>query len=96
MINPCGVYCKDCSWYKKGCEGCRETKGIPFWAVEHTEKGVCPIWDCAVNSRDLNHCGECSLLPCKIFTDLRDPSMTDEQYETALRERIEALKNIQG
>jgi hypothetical protein len=94
MLNPCGVSCSECSWLAKGCAGCRELNGKPFWTSEHTEKGVCPIYDCSVNNKKLQHCGECEKLPCQTFTGLRDPSMSDEEYQQSLKNRISNLNKL--
>jgi len=76
----------------EGCAGCFNLEGKPFWTAEHTENGVCPIFDCAVNQRNFRHCGECSELPCPTFIELRDPSMPEDEYQEGLKKRITCLK----
>ena len=44
----------------------------------------CPLYDCCVNTKQLEHCGLCSELPCETFLALRDPSLSDEAAEKAL------------
>jgi len=92
-INPCGTVCENCRFYNETCEGCRNMKGLVFWAKEHTEKGVCPIFDCSFNKHNLNNCGYCSKLPCYIYFELKDPEMSDEAHKNAISERVKALKN---
>lgn len=36
-------------------------------------------------------CGLCEDLPCETFASLRDPSLSDEQFERSVRERQESL-----
>jgi hypothetical protein len=35
----------------------------------------------------LEHCGLCEELPCELFIKFRDPSLTDEAAEIALKAR---------
>lgn len=44
----------------------------------------CPLYNCCVNTKKLEHCGLCSELPCETFLALRDPSLSDEETENAL------------
>jgi len=44
----------------------------------------CPLYSCCVNTKQLEHCGLCSELPCETFLQLRDPSLSDEEAEKAL------------
>ncbi|HQO09418.1 MAG TPA: DUF3795 domain-containing protein [Clostridiales bacterium] len=95
MINPCGVNCAECGYFKKECPGCREVEGKTFWAVEYYENQLCPIYKCCVNEKEYEHCGQCALLPCHTFTDLRDPSMSDDEYESSLNKRLEELRKAE-
>jgi len=92
-INPCGIRCDNCRFFKNLCGGCRSKNGNVFWAKEHTEKGVCPIFDCSVNKLSYNDCGHCFKLPCNIFFDLKDPEMSEEDHKNSIIERVKALKN---
>lgn len=96
MINkeaapPCGWHCSQCSHFTQDCPGCRQTGGRPFWSSQ-SDISVCPVYDCSTNKEGVEHCGLCSRLPCKTFQDWRDPSMTDQEFEKSLRERIAALR----
>ena len=44
----------------------------------------CPLYNCSVNTKQLEHCGLCSKLPCATFFELRDPNLSDEEAEKAL------------
>lgn len=88
---PCGVYCEDCHMLKEGCAGCLNIEGKPFW-VKYYEADTCPIFSCCKKGEKLDHCGECLKFPCQTFTDLRDPSMSDEQFEASMKSRIQSLK----
>jgi hypothetical protein len=52
----------------------------------------CPLYNCCVNKKQLEHCGLCSELPCETFLALRDPSLSDEEAETALIMRQNDVK----
>jgi hypothetical protein len=40
----------------------------------------------------MEHCGLCEDFACKVFMELRDPNMTDEEFQESLKARQEALK----
>ncbi|MDY6987112.1 MAG: DUF3795 domain-containing protein [Thermodesulfobacteriota bacterium] len=88
----CGVYCGDCSFLGDKCKGCGYTDGKPFWAAQ-IPSGLCPIHDCCRSQKEMEHCGRCGDFPCKIFLGLRDPNMSDEEFDKSLETRQEALKN---
>jgi hypothetical protein len=44
------------------------------------------------NQKQLEHCGLCEDLPCKMFLELRDPNMSDEEFHESLKARQEALR----
>ncbi|MEN8155290.1 MAG: DUF3795 domain-containing protein [Acidobacteriota bacterium] len=88
---PCGLYCGDCEYLGKQCKGCGYVEGKPFWTI-HVPTGICPIHDCCRNQKELEHCGLCEELPCKIFLELRDPDISDEDFERSLKTREEALR----
>ena len=89
---PCGWHCSSCSHFGQDCPGCRETKGRPFWTFTSGIE-MCPIYLCCVEQAGLEHCGLCPQLPCETFAGWRDPSMSDEEFEKSLAERIDALRN---
>lgn len=86
----CGLYCGDCEHLEARCRGCGGVEGKPFWAEEYGV-AVCPLYGCCVEMNGLEHCGLCAELPCETFATLRDPSLTDEQFEHSFRERRESL-----
>ena len=87
----CGLYCKSCDFLGVECEGCGYVDGRPFWAKQ-MPAGICPIHDCCRNKKQLEHCGLCQELPCTTFLELRDPNMSNEEFQKSLDERIEALQ----
>lgn len=94
MIAPCGAVCDECPFYKKGCDGCKSVEGKVFWAIEHIPGEICPMYDCPVNQKKLEHCGLCNELPCHWFKEMKDPSMTDEQHQLSIDKRVKVLKNM--
>lgn len=92
MINPCAYECdSNCPHYITECKGCSEIKGKVFWA-KYYQKDTCPIYECATE-KGFKHCGYCSELPCNIWYETRDPSITDEGvFYKELERRINILK----
>ncbi|MFC2014934.1 DUF3795 domain-containing protein [Chloroflexota bacterium] len=86
----CGGYCGDCEALGEKCPGCGQVYGKPFH-VELYKLEVCQIYGCCVDKKQLENCGLCDEFPCETFTSLRDPSMSDEEFEQSLRERQRAL-----
>lgn len=87
----CGLHCGNCDFLGSQCQGCGYVSGRPFWTT-HIPSGICPIHDCCVNHKQLEHCGLCGDFPCKTFLELRDPDMTDAEFQNSLASRKEALK----
>ncbi len=87
----CGIYCGSCGFLGQQCKGCGHEEGKPFWALG-VPGGVCPLYDCCRNQKRLEHCGLCGDFPCKTFSDLRDPSMSDEEFQRSLCARQQDLK----
>ena len=87
----CGLYCGSCEFLGKPCPGCGEVEGKPFWTSQIPSK-VCPLHECCRNQKGWEHCGLCPELPCKAFLELRDPSMTDEEFQRSLDTRQTNLK----
>jgi hypothetical protein len=94
-MTVCGLVCGGCPFLGNGCQGCADSKGKPFWVLEYGLK-VCPLYDCAVNQKRYPHCGQCQALPCETFTKLKDPNMTEEAFQQALKERITRLRAAQS
>ncbi len=90
-LSPCGIECNGCSYAESCSGGCHESGGKPFYIKEFGIE-VCPMFDCAVNQKGYKTCGECSELPCKIFFDWKDPSMSDEEHVKSINDRVKILK----
>jgi len=91
LASACGLYCAECEYLNKNCGGCNSIAGKPFWTAQYGVE-VCPIYNCCVDSKCLEHCGLCNELPCETFTVMRDPSLNDEEAEKSLRDRCTNLK----
>ena len=86
----CGLYCGGCEYLENQCRGCGHMKGKPFWTTQFGVE-VCPLYDCCVNRKQLEHCGICGEFSCETFTTLRDPSQSDEEAEKSLINRQNGL-----
>lgn len=82
----CGIFCGSCEFLGTQCPGCGKVEGKPFWTA-HMPNGICPLHDCCRNQKRLEHCGLCPEFPCKVFNELRDPSMSDEEFAESLQAR---------
>jgi len=87
----CGLNCGECPYLGKQCQGCGYVEGKPFWTAQ-LPSGICPFHDCCLNRKKVEHCGLCDEFPCKMFSELRDPSMSEEEFQTSLAKRKSALK----
>jgi hypothetical protein len=92
LLSTCGLVCDECEYFNKTCEGCINVKGSTFWAKEMMPGKVCPLFDCAVNKKGFAGCGECGELPCKMFLDMKDPALSEEEHKKALEIRVKRLK----
>ena len=92
MISVCGLECDTCRAFGTVCKGCREENGKPFW-TKNEGKRFCDMFSCCVYKKKLNHCGECDALPCQFFHQYKDPLLSKEEFEKALAERVERLKD---
>ena len=92
-LSPCGVDCGSCPFLGENCGGCAATKGKPFYIKDFNTE-ICPLYDCPVNKKGLETCGPCAELPCEIYHNWRDPSMTDEQHLDSINERVKILKAL--
>lgn len=90
LAAPCGLFCGECEYIDEKCKGCGQVQGKPFWA-ETFGVEVCPLYDCSVNRKQIEHCGLCDEFPCETFTSLRDPSLSDEDAEMLLWMRRQNL-----
>lgn len=93
-VSCCGLVCDECGSYKKECEGCWETNGKPQW-VQSLELRACPFYLCCKIEKELNSCGQCNKMPCEKFSDIRDPSISDVEFNSELENRIKRLKNVE-
>jgi hypothetical protein len=91
ILSCCGLQCNDCEFFGTTCQGCHQVMGKTFWAVTGLPTGVCPLFDCAVNKKNLKNCGECSDLPCETFLQMKDPSTTEEEHRKGIIERVTRL-----
>ncbi len=91
-LSCCGLVCADCEYFNKSCTGCYAVHGQTFWAIEMVSSQVCPLYDCAVNERGYESCGDCSELPCDTFRQMKDPALSDEEHEKMLQVRIDRLR----
>ena len=82
----CGICCGECQFLDQQCPGCGQVAGKPFWTSQAL-LGICPFYDCCRNQKNLEHCGVCDRFPCKVFSELRDPNMTDDEFEESLNMR---------
>jgi hypothetical protein len=94
MLSVCGLKCDECEFFlEKRCPGCTAVKGSTFWAKEMMPGKVCPLYDCSVNGKNYSDCGDCSELPCKLFREMKDPNISDEEHQKSLLIRIAALRS---
>lgn len=94
MINRCGCFCDGCKAHQKECPGCVETVGEPYW-TQYIGGGKCPVYACC-GEKAYAHCGECGELPCKIWYDLKDPSLSEEEHLQSILERVHTLQKARG
>ena len=87
----CGTYCGHCGFFGKQCKGCGHVDGRPFWTAQ-LPAGACPLYDCCRNEKQKQHCGLCEEFPCEQFLTLRDPTLSDVEFEKSLQARRAALK----
>ncbi len=92
-LASCGVDCGICPELGKACSGCYAVKGEVFWAP-YLELKVCPLYDCAVNKKHFHDCSHCSELPCQMFFDCRDPSVSVEEHKKEIGERVKRLRAL--
>ena len=92
ILSACGLKCDECEYFNNSCTGCIDVKGSTFWAKEMMPGKVCPMYDCAVNRKNLKNCGACDELPCKLFYDMKDPKSTDEEHLKSIETRVALLR----
>jgi hypothetical protein len=55
----------------------------PYWTVK-INMVICPLYDCCINKKRIEHCGLCGELPCQLFQSFHDPALTSEEAEKAV------------
>ncbi len=93
MLSPCGVNCSGCKDFGKSCAGCRAIAGKVYWA-KFAGSDVCPMYDCCINEKGLEHCGHCKKLPCQIYYATQDPSTTNQEHIDNIKQRVKLLKEM--
>ena len=91
ILSACGLKCDECEFFNTTCTGCMSVKGSTFWAKEMMPNKTCPLYDCSVNTKKFNNCGDCAELPCKMFREMKDPNSTDEEHQKSIQARVAAL-----
>lgn len=92
ILSACGLICNECEFYRKQCDGCKSVKGQTFWAREMMPDQTCPLFNCSVNNKGYNDCGDCAELPCKMFLEMKDPNSSEEEHQRMLKVRVSLLK----
>jgi len=92
MLSVCGLVCDTCRAYGTVCKGCRPENGKPFW-TKNEGKRFCEIFSCCIYKKKLNHCGECTEIPCQLYMQSRDPLLSEEEAERVMRERADRLRD---
>ena len=92
-ISPCGINCDACPLNEQCGGACQQTCGKPFY-IKAFGVEQCPIYDCSVNKHGYTTCGECTLVPCQLFFDWRDPSMSEEEHKKAIEGNVALLKTL--
>jgi Uncharacterized protein conserved in bacteria len=88
-LTCCGTECEKCGVYGSLCQGCNEAGGKVFHAPEGRP---CPIYQCSVNKYKFASCAACENLPCQIWQDTRDPSLSQEEFDATVRSRVNNLR----
>jgi hypothetical protein len=95
-LSLCGCECGECAYLLNSqCAGCEAIKGKAWW-TRHIGEDVCPVYHCAVLEKKIGHCGRCAELPCRLYYDLKDPAITDEEHLKGITVRANKLKNLSG
>ncbi len=96
ILSVCGCDCALCEHFKSlQCAGCSAIAGRVWW-TQYISTDICPIYRCVVMDKQLKHCGFCQDMPCATWRELKDPSYSDEQHETAIQQRSDRLRVLAG
>jgi len=90
-VSACGLICSECQYFEKECPGCYESEGKPFWTAG-TPAGICTLFDCSIHKKKYRDCGDCPTLPCTMFVELKDPSISDAEHRENLGKRVATLR----
>lgn len=93
VLSCCGAACKQCEYYGSLCMGCNESQGKVFHAPEGQ---ACPIYQCSIHQHQYKDCGDCSKTPCDIWKKTKDPSLSEEEFEQNIIQRMERLKGAEN
>ncbi len=93
MFSVCGIDCKSCHDFLSNCNGCRAMQGKIYW-TKQVGFSCSPIYQC-VKDNKMSDCGECNRLPCDVWMSLNDPSLTEQEPQKSIDNRIAALKSKQ-
>ncbi len=88
-LSVCGTDCSLCPLRGNPCAGCNEACGKVLHAPEGSP---CAIYGCCAGRHRFATCASCDQLPCAVWQAVRDPSMTEEQFQKSIRVRVSALK----
>ena len=90
-LTVCGLECAACPLYHSSCPGCNQCGGRVF----HAPAGKpCPLYACAVNKKRRTGCGGCAQIPCPLWEQVRDPALSQEEFEASLSARLENWKGV--
>ena len=98
-VSCCGIDCQKCmdalsiNFPGQTCAGCNAVEGKVFWAA-YLNLDTCPIYSCCRNEKQLAHCGECMELPCQIYFATKDPTLSDEEHQKSIEDRVTVLKSL--
>lgn len=92
VISCCGVICSECEYFPEECPGCPEIKGKAFW-LQFTGGDICNIYDCCINKKQYQHCGQCPALPCEFYRSANDPTKSEAENQVILKKQLQQLKN---
>lgn len=77
ILSCCCMICSECEYYPTDCQGCGEIKGKAFW-LEYTGGNCCEIYNCCMNQKGYENCGQCEEFPCGHYEN-DDPTKTKEE-----------------
>ena len=90
-LSACATDCSACSLFGNPFTGCNKASGKVFYLPGGKP---CGIYSCCVSKHRYATCASCDQVPCHIWQDTRDPSLTDEQFEESISSRVATLKRI--